>query len=123
MNSVSVDIRVEQCVISVNLEPFFRGTMTNTRKLFKLAASEYERNKGSIEIIGDFISERILFAEAGIKTALHEYRNGYVDTKYQTCNVDVAERNNRRLLTAVKTAQSQHKKYLAIQKAYYDAIK
>ena len=83
----------------------------------------YERNKGSIEIIGDFISERILFAEAGVKTALHEYRNGYVDTKYQTCNVDVAERNNRRLLTAVKTAQSQHKKYLAIQKAYYDAIK
>lgn len=97
--------------------------MTDIRKLFKFAAEESERNKECFEVIERFIQEKIIFAESNIKAAVREYQNGYMDTKYHIYNVDAANRNNRRLLASVKSAQRQYKKYLAIQKAYYATIK
>lgn len=101
---------------------FDNRRLTDCKKLFKYLFQEPWRNTETIAALGGYLPAKVAESKDAWGKAGVDYINGYVDTKYRyelKCREKQAiERNNKRLLAAVKRAKTKHKKYQKILTAF-----
>lgn len=128
MDNTQLTVLVERCVMQINLDPFFdNSTLANIRKLFRYVFQEPDRNTETITALGRYLSAKVAETKAAWGDASVSYTNGFVDTTYRwglKCREKQAiERDNKRLLSAVKRAKNKHEKYVKILAAFEAAAK
>lgn len=102
-------------------------TQASLKKLFKYMVSWYDREANAEAIRKTTASLQDLVVET--KELWHtrsvEYQNGYVDTKFNATTATAKKRleaNNKKLLTAVKSAKAKHERAVKLQ-TYFNEIK
>lgn len=102
-------------------------TQASLKKLFKYMVSWYDREANAEAIRKTTASLQDLVVET--KELWHkrsvEYQNGYVDTKFNATTAMAKKRleaNNKKLLTAVKSAKAKHERAVKLQ-TYFNEIK
>lgn len=128
MDNTQLTVLVERCVMQINPDPFFdNSTLANIRKLFRYVFQEPDRNTETIAALGRYLPAKVAETKAAWGDASVSYTNGFVDTTYRwelKCREKQAiERDNKRLLAAVKRAKNKHEKYVKILVAFEAAAK
>ena len=123
----SLTVLVERCVMQINPDPFFdKSTLVNIRKLFRYVFQEPWRNTETIAALGEYLPAKVAETKEAWGKASVAYTNGFVDTSFRwglrTREKQAIERENKRLLAAVKRAKTKHEKYQKILTAF-EAVK
>lgn len=122
-DNTQLTVLVEHCAMQITPDPFFdNSTLANIRKLFRYLFQEPDRNTETIAALGGYLPAKIAETKAAWCDASVAYTNGYADTKYRNdlkCREKQAiERDNKKLLAAVKRAKAKYEKYQKILTAF-----
>lgn len=112
MDNTTVNFRYDTARFTLNYPKAIHDLpQANLKKLFKYMVSDWhtDANADAIRITHSAIQNYVAETKAAWSKASVEYQNSYVDTRYRYCwDKKKAEANNKKLLSAVKSAKAAH---------------
>lgn len=122
-----ITVLVERCTMQINTDAFFTtASLARQKKLLGYVFQEPWRNEKTIDTLSTYLPQKQAEAKEAWAEASVDYTNGYVDTSFRwglrTKEKQAIERENKRLLAAVKRAKAKHEKYQKILTAF-EAVK
>ena len=115
---------VERCTMCIHLDAFFmQMPLAEIKKLLGYVFQEPWRNEETIRILNTYLPQQQAEAkETWHKTSV-EYQDGYrLPQNYPEQNPVFIERNNKKLLTAVKQSKSKYERWGEII-AHFEMLK
>ena len=122
--SEDITVLVERCTMQIHLDAFFtQMPLVKIKKLLGYVFQEPWRNEETIRILGTYLPQKQAEAKEAWHKASIEYWDGYrLPQNYLGEHLVFIERNNKKLLTAVKQSKSKHERWGKII-AHFEMLK
>lgn len=111
--SEDITVLVERCTMQIHLDAFFtQMPLVKIKKLLGYVFQEPWRNEETIRILGTYLPQKQAEAKEAWHKASVEYQDGYrLPQNYLGEHLVFIERNNKKLLTAVKQSKSKYERW------------
>ena len=122
--SEDITVLVERCTMQIHLGAFFtQMPLVKIKKLLGYVFQEPWRNEETIRILGTYLPQKQAEAKEAWHKASIEYQDGYrLPQNYLGEHLVFIERNNKKLLTAVKQSKSKYERWGKII-AHFEMLK
>ena len=122
--SEDITVLVERCTMQIHLDAFFtQMPLVKIKKLLGYVFQEPWRNEGTIRILGAYLPQKQAEAKEAWHKASIEYQDGYrLPQNYLGEHLVFIERNNKKLLTAVKQSKCKYERWGKII-AHFEMLK
>lgn len=122
--SEDITVLVERCTMQIHLDAFFtQMPLVKIKKLLGYVFQEPWRNEETIRILGTYIPQKQAEAKEAWHKASVEYQDGYrLPQNYLGEHLVFIERNNKKLLTAVKQSKTKYERWGKII-AHFEMLK
>lgn len=116
----SVTVRVEQCVLQINLRAFFDAYLTKKpaaiKQLFRYVFQEPDRNEASIQAISEYLTAAVSESKADWHDAGVRYQNEYRLPDGQRNGIKT---KNKELLDEVKRRKARHERLIKLSELFH----
>ena len=111
--SEDITVLVERCTMQIHLDAFFtQMPLVKIKKLLGYVFQEPWRDEETIRILGTYLPQKQAEAKEAWHKASVEYQDGYrLPQNYPGQNPVFIERNNKKLLTAVKQSKTKYERW------------
>ena len=111
--SEDITVLVERCTMHIHLDAFFtQMPLVKIKKLLGYVFQEPWRNEETIRILGTYLPQKQAEAKEVWHKASIEYQDGYrLPQNYLGEHLVFIERNNKKLLTAVKQSKTKYERW------------
>ena len=122
--SEDITVLVERCTMQIHLDAFFtQMPLVKIKKLLGYVFQEPWRNEETICILGTYLPQKQAEAKEAWHKASVQYQDGYrLPQNYLGEHLVFIERNNKKLLTAVKQSKSKYERWGKII-AHFEMLK
>ena len=111
--SEDITVLVERCTMQIHLDAFFtQMPLVKIKKLLGYVFQEPWRDEETIRILGTYLPQKQAEAKEAWHKASLEYQDGYrLPQNYLGEHLVFIERNNKKLLTAVKQSKTKYERW------------
>lgn len=122
--SEDITVLVERCTMQIRLDAFFtQMPLVKIKKLLGYVLREHWRNEETIRTLGTYLPQKQAEAKEAWHKASVQYQDGYrLPQNYLGEHLVFIERNNKKLLTAVKQSKTKYERWGKII-AHFEMLK